>query len=78
VLGVFGGCWGAELHDKFLLPQYVENDLAEVSRDLQQAGFQFQLSWLNPFFVFRFPVCGTRELDNVTLSLEPQSSLGMY
>ncbi|WP_350624535.1 transglutaminase family protein, partial [Pseudoalteromonas sp. 24-MNA-CIBAN-0067] len=31
--------WGTELHDKFLLPQYVENDLAEVSRDLQQAGF---------------------------------------
>ncbi|MBB1279595.1 transglutaminase family protein [Pseudoalteromonas sp. SR45-1] len=72
--------WGTELHDKFLLPQYVENDLAEVSRDLQQAGFQFQLSWLNPFFEFRFPVCGTRELDNVTLELrtaiEPWHVLG--
>ena len=31
--------WGTELHDKFLLPQYVENDLGEVARDLQQAGF---------------------------------------
>lgn len=72
--------WGTELHDKFLLPQYVENDLADVSRDLQQAGFGFQLSWLNPFFEFRFPVCGTRELDNVTLELrtaiEPWHVLG--
>ena len=72
--------WGTELHDKFLLPQYVENDLASVSRDLQQAGFPFQLSWLNPFFEFRFPVCGTRELDDVTLELrtaiEPWHVLG--
>ena len=72
--------WGTELHDKFLLPQYVENDLAEISRDLQQAGFAFQFSWLDPFFEFRFPVCGTRELDNVTLELrtaiEPWHVLG--
>jgi len=72
--------WGTELHDKFLLPQYVENDLAEVCRDLQQSGFGFQLGWLNPFFEFRFPVCGTRELDNVTLELrtaiEPWHVLG--
>jgi len=72
--------WGTELHDKFLLPQYVENDLAEISRDLQDAGFAFQFSWLNPFFEFRFPVCGTRELDNVTLELrtaiEPWHVLG--
>jgi uncharacterized protein (DUF2126 family)/transglutaminase-like putative cysteine protease len=72
--------WGTELHDKFLLPEYVESDLAEVCRDLQQDGFQFQLSWLNPFFEFRFPVCGTRELDNVTLELrtaiEPWHVLG--
>lgn len=72
--------WGTELHDKFLLPQYVENDLAEVTRDLQQAGFGFQLSWLDPFFEFRFPVCGTRELDNITLELrtaiEPWHVLG--
>ncbi len=72
--------WGTELHDKFLLPQYVENDLAEVCRDLQQSGFGFQFSWLDPFFEFRFPVCGTRELDNVTLELrtaiEPWHVLG--
>jgi uncharacterized protein (DUF2126 family)/transglutaminase-like putative cysteine protease len=72
--------WGTELHDKFLLPQYVENDLAEICRDLQQSGFPFQLSWLDPFFEFRFPVCGTRELDNVTLELrtaiEPWHVLG--
>ncbi|MEJ6120616.1 transglutaminase family protein [Vibrio sp. 2-Bac 85] len=72
--------WGTELHDKFLLPQYVENDLAEVCRDLQQSGFAFQFSWLNPFFEFRFPVCGTRELDNITLELrtaiEPWHVLG--
>ncbi|WP_435235844.1 DUF2126 domain-containing protein [Psychromonas sp. PT13] len=72
--------WGTELHDKFLLPQYVEHDLSEVCRDLQNAGYQFQISWLDPFFEFRFPVCGTRELDNVTMELrtaiEPWYVLG--
>ncbi len=72
--------WGTELHDRFLLPHYVEADLAEVVEDLQQAGYPFQLDWLNPFFEFRFPRYGTSQVRNIELELrmgiEPWHVLG--
>jgi uncharacterized protein (DUF2126 family) len=72
--------WGTELHDRFLLPHYVEADLKEVVDDLQQAGFPFQLDWLNPFFEFRFPRYGTTQVRNIELELrmaiEPWHVLG--
>lgn len=61
--------WGTELHDKFLLPHYVKQDLMTVCSDLQAAGFDFQLSWLDPYFEFRFSRCGLYELQDVTMEL---------
>ena len=43
--------WGTELYDKFMLPHYVEQDLAEVARDLQEQGYPFQLEWLQNLFL---------------------------
>ncbi len=72
--------WGTELHDKFLLPDYVKQDIASVCKDLQQAGFNFHLSWFEPFFEFRFPRCGVRQIDNIEMELrtaiEPWHVLG--
>ncbi|MER2493872.1 DUF2126 domain-containing protein [Catenovulum sediminis] len=72
--------WGTELHDKFLLPEYVEQDIASICDDLQQAGFNFKLSWFAPFFEFRFPRCGLRKIDQVEMELrtaiEPWHVLG--
>ncbi len=41
--------WGTELHDKFMLPFYVHQDLTEVVKDLNDAGYPFQMSWFEPF-----------------------------
>jgi len=62
--------WGTELHDRFLLPHYVEEDLKGVVADLQRAGYPFQFDWLAPFFEFRFPHYGSVRVDNLELELQ--------
>jgi uncharacterized protein (DUF2126 family) len=72
--------WGTELHDRFLLPHYVKQDMKEVISDLQKAGYPFQLEWFDPFFEFRFPRYGTVQIDDIELELrfaiEPWHVLG--
>jgi uncharacterized protein (DUF2126 family)/transglutaminase-like putative cysteine protease len=72
--------WGTELHDKFMLPHYVHEDLESVMYDLRDAGYSFQLSWLEPFFEFRFPLVGKvmiagMEME-IRVGLEPWNVLG--
>lgn len=72
--------WGTELYDKFLLPHYVEQDLAEVVRDLQEHGYPFQFDWLSTFFEFRFPMYGKIRIQEMDLlirgGIEPWHVLG--
>lgn len=72
--------WGTELYDKFMLPHYVEQDLADVVNDLNEAGYPFQLSWLEPFFEFRFPLYGKVMMNDMELQIrfgiEPWHVLG--
>ena len=72
--------WGTELHDRFMLPHYVRNDLLDVVKDLQRAGLEFELEWLDPFFEFRFPRYGNIMIDNIDMELrfaiEPWHVLG--
>lgn len=72
--------WGTELYDKYMLPHYVEQDLADVVNDLQEAGYPFQLSWLEPFFEFRFPLYGkviVNEMElKIRFGIEPWHVLG--
>ncbi|MBE2222205.1 MAG: transglutaminase family protein [Anaerolineae bacterium] len=72
--------WGTELHDRFLLPHYVAADLNDVVTDLQEAGYDYQFSWLAPFFEFRFPRYGTVQLRDMQMELrlgiEPWNVLG--
>ena len=72
--------WGAELHDRYLLPHYVAADLADVVDDLQRAGYAYQFEWLGPFFEFRFPRYGTVNIRDIELELrfaiEPWNVLG--
>ncbi len=72
--------WGTELHDKFMLRQFIEQDFAHVIDDLRQAGYAFSLDWYAPFFEFRFPRIGGVEIEGMELqlytALEPWHVLG--
>lgn len=72
--------WGTTLHDRFLLPYYLQEDLQQVVADLHRAGYAFELDWFEPFFQFRFPRYGEIEVNGVQLELrhaiEPWLVLG--
>jgi uncharacterized protein (DUF2126 family) len=72
--------WGTELHDRFMLPHYVWEDMKDVAEDLQAAGYPFQLDWLEPFHEFRFPVYGRVQHRGIQMelraALEPWNVLG--
>jgi uncharacterized protein (DUF2126 family) len=50
--------WGTELHDRFLLPYFVEQDFADVLEEQRAAGYALDKSWFAPHFEFRFPKYG--------------------
>lgn len=72
--------WGTELHDKFLTHHFVREDLKDVVTQLNDAGYTFDINWLEPFFEFRFPHVGRVKFKDVELSLrsgiEPWNVLG--
>jgi uncharacterized protein (DUF2126 family) len=72
--------WGTDLHDRFLLPWWVEADIAAVALDLRRHGLAFETAWLDPFLEFRFPRLGAVQVDGVRIELraaiEPWNVLG--
>lgn len=72
--------WGTELHDRFLIPHYAYLDMIDVVNDLKDAGYDFDISWFDPFFEFRFPHHGTVTAGGLQLELrlgiEPWHVLG--
>ncbi|MEZ4487070.1 MAG: transglutaminase family protein [Cyanobacteriota/Melainabacteria group bacterium] len=61
--------WSDALHDKFMLPHFLLEDLLDVLRDLQDHGIELQAEWFKPFLDFRFPLLGTMNLEKVRLEL---------
>lgn len=61
--------WGAQLHDKFMLPHYVREDLNHALGLLRAGGYDLHLDWFDPFFAFRFPEAGSIQVGDATLSL---------
>ncbi len=72
--------WGTELHDRFMLPHYVERDMADVVADLRRWGYPMEREWFDPFTEFRFPHYGRINIDDIELELrfaiEPWNVLG--
>ncbi len=61
--------WGTELHDRWMLPHHVAQDIQDVARDLTAAGYPFSPAWFDPFIEFRFPRYGTVVYEGVEIEL---------
>ena len=61
--------WGTGLHDRFLLPTFVQMDFDDVIAELRQAGFAFDAAWFAPHFEFRFPLIGEVSTRGIELAL---------
>ena len=72
--------WDTELHDRFMLPHFVAEDIDDVLADLDRSGYAMWPEWFAPHIEFRFPVYGsvTRRGVHVELrqALEPWNVLG--
>lgn len=61
--------WESALHDRFMLPHFVWQDLWEVTRELEQFGISIDPTWFAPHFEFRFPKVGEVSYQDVGLRL---------
>ena len=72
--------WRTQLHDRFMLPHFITEDMRAIVRDLNEAGYSFDLTWFHPFIEFRFPLCGAVVYEGIELELrqaiEPWHVLG--
>ena len=72
--------WGTELHDRFMLPYFIQADLDDVLTELGDAGFQFDPAWFAPHLEFRFPLVGDMQALGMRLrlrhALEPWHVMG--
>ncbi len=68
------------LHDRFLLPHFVKQDLLDVLRILQRFGYELKESWFAAHLDFRFPKIGSIDVEGLHLelrhALEPWHVLG--
>jgi uncharacterized protein (DUF2126 family)/transglutaminase-like putative cysteine protease len=72
--------WGTELHDRFMLPYFVELDFADVLAEQAHAGRALDEAWFAPHFEFRFPASGEVSVRGMHIALrhalEPWHVLG--
>jgi uncharacterized protein (DUF2126 family) len=72
--------WGTELHDRFMLPYFIQRDFADVIEEQGAAGFPLRKDWFAPHFEFRFPKYGEFAAPGVEIelrqALEPWHVMG--
>jgi uncharacterized protein (DUF2126 family) len=72
--------WGADIHDRWMLPHFCRTDFNDVMQDLRDAGYPFETDWFAPHFEFRFPRVGEFAVRDINVelrtALEPWHVLG--
>jgi len=72
--------WGTELHDRFMLPHFVWQDISDVIEELNEFGYPLKVEWFAPHLNFRFPQIGDFAVEGVELdfrlALEPWHVMG--
>ncbi len=76
--------WGTELHDRFMLPYFIAQDMKSVVDEINAGGQlgdkAMRFEWFAPFLEFRFPRFGTVAYQGIELELrqaiEPWHVLG--
>jgi uncharacterized protein (DUF2126 family)/transglutaminase-like putative cysteine protease len=72
--------WHTEIHDRFMLPHFIREDLEDVIRELNVAGYPLRPEWFASHFEFRFPHYGTIVQRGVEVeirqAIEPWHVLG--
>ncbi len=72
--------WGTELHDRFMLPYFIERDLDDVVAELRAQGLPIEASWFAPHLEFRCPRIGDVAVSGIELelrqALEPWHVMG--
>ena len=72
--------WGTALHDRWMLPHFIAQDIRDVVQDLRAHGYAFEERWFDPFIEFRFPRFGTVVYAGVEMeirqAIEPWHVLG--
>ena len=72
--------WGTELHDRFMLPHFITQDLGDVITELADSGYKIEPEWFAPHLNFRFPRLGDFSAEGVNvevrLALEPWHVMG--
>ncbi len=72
--------WGHQLHDRFMLPHYLNQDFEDVLGYLNGHDLPFKSHWFDAFKEFRCPKIGHTEIEGMELelrhALEPWHVLG--
>jgi uncharacterized protein (DUF2126 family)/transglutaminase-like putative cysteine protease len=72
--------WGTQIHDKYMLPHFVEQDFEDLLVEMAQAGYPLEKGWFAPHVEFRFPLLGEVTYRGVNVELrqaiEPWHVLG--
>jgi uncharacterized protein (DUF2126 family) len=72
--------WGTRLHDRFMLPYFVQQDFDDVVADMNHHGYPLDVAWYAPHYEFRFPRYGTIQYGDIELelrgALEPWHVMG--
>ncbi|MEZ6059575.1 MAG: transglutaminase family protein [Planctomycetaceae bacterium] len=72
--------WGTAIHDRFMLPYYLQQDLQRVVETIHRAGLDFDAAWFAPHVEFRCPRIGEFEQAGIHVevrqAIEPWYVLG--